>query len=190
MIFSLCSERSWERRQLLDSGALWSRPYRLQTQQAHECLYIASHPSASLHCSLSLPLSAFSGGLLYAIFKELFFSSSPNIIYGKALGKCRTHPEVSFLMIVLGRRCASLLKPMLSCFSVFRSHSLMHFDPGTVSYIHFSVVLSAPASSGLRHPSYKTILNQNVAKRVESWQRLHLGHYIVYRIQGILCGPQ
>uniref|UniRef100_A0A8C6I095 Mitochondrial import inner membrane translocase subunit Tim21 n=1 Tax=Mus spicilegus TaxID=10103 RepID=A0A8C6I095_MUSSI len=34
------------------------------------------------------------GGLLYAIFKELFFSSSPNIIYGKALGKCRTHPEV------------------------------------------------------------------------------------------------
>eukprot|EP00072_Mus_musculus_P049422 XP_006526587.1 PREDICTED: mitochondrial import inner membrane translocase subunit Tim21 isoform X2 [Mus musculus] len=33
------------------------------------------------------------GGLLYAIFKELFFSSSPNIIYGKALGKCRTHPE-------------------------------------------------------------------------------------------------
>ena len=35
------------------------------------------------------------GGLLYTIFKELFFfSSSPNIIYGKALGKCRTHPEV------------------------------------------------------------------------------------------------
>ncbi|XP_051019837.1 mitochondrial import inner membrane translocase subunit Tim21 [Acomys russatus] len=34
------------------------------------------------------------GGLLYTIFKELFFSSSPNIIYGKALGKCRAHPEV------------------------------------------------------------------------------------------------
>ncbi|KAL1765975.1 mitochondrial import inner membrane translocase subunit Tim21 [Sigmodon hispidus] len=34
------------------------------------------------------------GGLLYTIFKELFSSSSPNIIYGKALGKCRTHPEV------------------------------------------------------------------------------------------------
>lgn len=34
------------------------------------------------------------GGLLYTIFKELFSSSSPNIIYGKALQKCRTHPEV------------------------------------------------------------------------------------------------
>ncbi|CAH7083672.1 mitochondrial import inner membrane translocase subunit Tim21 [Phodopus roborovskii] len=34
------------------------------------------------------------GGLLYTIFKELFSSSSPNIIYGKALEKCRTHPEV------------------------------------------------------------------------------------------------
>lgn len=34
------------------------------------------------------------GGLLYTIFTELFSSSSPNIIYGKALGKCRTHPEV------------------------------------------------------------------------------------------------
>ncbi|XP_034373601.1 mitochondrial import inner membrane translocase subunit Tim21 [Arvicanthis niloticus] len=34
------------------------------------------------------------GGLLYTIFKELFSSSSPNIIYGKALGKCRSHPEV------------------------------------------------------------------------------------------------
>uniref|UniRef100_A0A250XX27 Mitochondrial import inner membrane translocase subunit Tim21 n=1 Tax=Castor canadensis TaxID=51338 RepID=A0A250XX27_CASCN len=34
------------------------------------------------------------GGLLYTIFKELFSSSSPNKIYGKALEKCRTHPEV------------------------------------------------------------------------------------------------
>lgn len=34
------------------------------------------------------------GGLLYTIFKELFSSSSPNIIYGNALGKCRSHPEV------------------------------------------------------------------------------------------------
>ncbi|XP_021070448.1 mitochondrial import inner membrane translocase subunit Tim21 [Mus pahari] len=38
--------------------------------------------------------ASIAGGLLYTIFKELFFSSSPNIIYGKALGKCRTHPEV------------------------------------------------------------------------------------------------
>ncbi|XP_063087515.1 mitochondrial import inner membrane translocase subunit Tim21 isoform X2 [Cavia porcellus] len=34
------------------------------------------------------------GGLFYVIFKELFSSSSPSIIYGKALEKCRTHPEV------------------------------------------------------------------------------------------------
>lgn len=34
------------------------------------------------------------GGLLYTVFKELFSSSSPNIIYGKALGKCRANPEV------------------------------------------------------------------------------------------------
>ncbi|KAM5222388.1 mitochondrial import inner membrane translocase subunit Tim21 [Ctenodactylus gundi] len=34
------------------------------------------------------------GGLFYAVFKELFSSSSPNQIYGKSLEKCRTHPEV------------------------------------------------------------------------------------------------
>lgn len=34
------------------------------------------------------------GGLFYTIFKELFSSSSPSKIYGKALEKCRAHPEV------------------------------------------------------------------------------------------------
>uniref|UniRef100_A0A4X2LL23 Mitochondrial import inner membrane translocase subunit Tim21 n=1 Tax=Vombatus ursinus TaxID=29139 RepID=A0A4X2LL23_VOMUR len=34
------------------------------------------------------------GGLFYVIFQELFSSSSPNKIYGKALEKCRSHPEV------------------------------------------------------------------------------------------------
>ncbi|MBZ3890364.1 Mitochondrial import inner membrane translocase subunit Tim21 [Sciurus carolinensis] len=34
------------------------------------------------------------GGLFYAIFKELFSSSSPSKVYGKALEKCRSHPEV------------------------------------------------------------------------------------------------
>uniref|UniRef100_A0A5F9C567 Mitochondrial import inner membrane translocase subunit Tim21 n=1 Tax=Oryctolagus cuniculus TaxID=9986 RepID=A0A5F9C567_RABIT len=34
------------------------------------------------------------GGLFYTIFKELFSASSPNKIYGKALEKCRSHPEV------------------------------------------------------------------------------------------------
>ncbi|NXF91859.1 TIM21 translocase, partial [Eubucco bourcierii] len=34
------------------------------------------------------------GGLFYVIFKELFSSSSPSKIYGHALEKCRSHPEV------------------------------------------------------------------------------------------------
>ncbi|NXN91213.1 TIM21 translocase, partial [Rhinopomastus cyanomelas] len=34
------------------------------------------------------------GGLFYVIFKELFSSSSPSKIYGDALDKCRSHPEV------------------------------------------------------------------------------------------------
>ncbi|KAK7118255.1 hypothetical protein R3I94_021926 [Phoxinus phoxinus] len=34
------------------------------------------------------------GGLLYVVFQELFSSSSPSKIYGKAFEKCRTHPEV------------------------------------------------------------------------------------------------
>ncbi|KAJ8413445.1 hypothetical protein AAFF_G00094410 [Aldrovandia affinis] len=34
------------------------------------------------------------GGLLYLVFKELFSSSSPSKIYGKALNKCRANPEV------------------------------------------------------------------------------------------------
>jgi len=36
------------------------------------------------------------GGLFYVIFKELFSSSSPSKIYGDALEKCRSHPEVGF----------------------------------------------------------------------------------------------
>ncbi|NXF40419.1 TIM21 translocase, partial [Nyctibius bracteatus] len=34
------------------------------------------------------------GGLFYVIFKELFSSSSPSKIYGDALEKCRSHPEI------------------------------------------------------------------------------------------------
>uniref|UniRef100_A0A7N4NIG4 Mitochondrial import inner membrane translocase subunit Tim21 n=1 Tax=Sarcophilus harrisii TaxID=9305 RepID=A0A7N4NIG4_SARHA len=34
------------------------------------------------------------GGLFYVIFKELFSASSPNKIFGRALEKCRCHPEV------------------------------------------------------------------------------------------------
>ncbi|XP_037594068.1 mitochondrial import inner membrane translocase subunit Tim21 isoform X2 [Cebus imitator] len=39
-------------------------------------------------------LTAQKGGLFYTIFKELFSSSSPSKIYGRALDKCRSHPEV------------------------------------------------------------------------------------------------
>uniref|UniRef100_A0A8C5M492 Mitochondrial import inner membrane translocase subunit Tim21 n=1 Tax=Leptobrachium leishanense TaxID=445787 RepID=A0A8C5M492_9ANUR len=34
------------------------------------------------------------GGLFYVVFQELFSSSSPSKIYGDALEKCRSHPEV------------------------------------------------------------------------------------------------
>ncbi|XP_028289011.1 mitochondrial import inner membrane translocase subunit Tim21 [Parambassis ranga] len=34
------------------------------------------------------------GGLLYVVFQELFSSSSPNKVYGKAFDKVRSHPEV------------------------------------------------------------------------------------------------
>ncbi|KAM6318407.1 mitochondrial import inner membrane translocase subunit Tim21 [Aegotheles albertisi] len=34
------------------------------------------------------------GGLFYVIFKELFSPSSPSKIYGDALEKCRSHPEI------------------------------------------------------------------------------------------------
>lgn len=35
-----------------------------------------------------------SGGLLYVVFQELFSSSSPNKIYGKAFKKVQLDPEV------------------------------------------------------------------------------------------------
>ncbi|XP_062841825.1 mitochondrial import inner membrane translocase subunit Tim21-like [Trichomycterus rosablanca] len=34
------------------------------------------------------------GGLLYVVFQELFSSSSPSKLYGKAFNKCKSHPEV------------------------------------------------------------------------------------------------
>ncbi|KAM9055397.1 mitochondrial import inner membrane translocase subunit Tim21 isoform 2-T2 [Megaptera novaeangliae] len=61
------SERSWKRFYLFNSGAYWNHHYRLKNTAS---------------------------GLFYTIFRELFSSSSPNKIYGKALEKCRLHPEV------------------------------------------------------------------------------------------------
>lgn len=34
------------------------------------------------------------GGLLYVVFQELFSTSSPNKVYGKAFDKVKSHPEV------------------------------------------------------------------------------------------------
>ncbi|XP_041824966.1 mitochondrial import inner membrane translocase subunit Tim21 [Melanotaenia boesemani] len=34
------------------------------------------------------------GGLLYVVFQELFSSSSPNKVYGRAFDKVKSHPEV------------------------------------------------------------------------------------------------
>ncbi|EAW66540.1 chromosome 18 open reading frame 55, isoform CRA_a [Homo sapiens] len=61
------SERSRKRFYLFNSGAFWNQHYRLQKTAS---------------------------GLFYTIFKELFSSSSPSKIYGRALEKCRSHPEV------------------------------------------------------------------------------------------------
>lgn len=44
-------------------------------------------------CSLCVVVCV-SGGLLYVVFQELFSSSSPNKIYGKAFNKVRLDPEV------------------------------------------------------------------------------------------------
>ncbi|XP_070784061.1 mitochondrial import inner membrane translocase subunit Tim21 isoform X2 [Enoplosus armatus] len=40
------------------------------------------------------PSAAQKGGLLYVVFQELFSSSSPNKVYGKAFNKVKLHPEV------------------------------------------------------------------------------------------------
>ncbi|XP_074998282.1 mitochondrial import inner membrane translocase subunit Tim21 isoform X2 [Calonectris borealis] len=53
------------------------------------------HVSVQRHRREETLLSAAQrGGLFYVIFKELFSSSSPSKIYGDALEKCRSHPEI------------------------------------------------------------------------------------------------
>ena len=41
------------------------------------------------------------GGLLYVVFQELFSTSSPNKVYGKAFDKLKSNPEVSQSVFVL-----------------------------------------------------------------------------------------
>uniref|UniRef100_A0AAQ5Z224 Mitochondrial import inner membrane translocase subunit Tim21 n=1 Tax=Amphiprion ocellaris TaxID=80972 RepID=A0AAQ5Z224_AMPOC len=40
------------------------------------------------------PSATQKGGLLYVVFQELFSSTSPNKVYGKAFDKVKSHPEV------------------------------------------------------------------------------------------------
>lgn len=109
LVFSRYSERSWKRLHLLGRGADWNRCHRLQTQQVSQPRIALSLTVRLAPALLDLPFLWLSGGLFYAVFKELFSSSSPNKIYGKALEKCRTHPEVSrqdwvAQTLILGRK--------------------------------------------------------------------------------------
>ncbi|XP_025920101.1 mitochondrial import inner membrane translocase subunit Tim21 isoform X2 [Apteryx rowi] len=65
------------------------------------CLRAGRSGDDSKHVSMqrdqkeeTLLSAAQKGGLFYVIFKELFSSSSPSKIYGDALEKCRSHPEI------------------------------------------------------------------------------------------------
>lgn len=51
------------------------------------------HTSFITHMSTEMCVCVL-GGLLYVVFQELFSSSSPNKVYGKAFDKVRSHPEV------------------------------------------------------------------------------------------------
>ncbi|XP_056157819.1 mitochondrial import inner membrane translocase subunit Tim21-like isoform X2 [Lampris incognitus] len=53
-----------------------------------------SGPAAVSRYQSGTPSTAQKGGLLYVVFQELFSSSSPNKVYGKAFNKVKSHPEV------------------------------------------------------------------------------------------------
>ncbi|KAG8504378.1 Mitochondrial import inner membrane translocase subunit Tim21 [Galemys pyrenaicus] len=84
-------ERSWTRPHLLGSGAHWNQHYRLKRSKYNTPAKFFDLPFVSVSLCF---IFSFLCGLFYAIFKELFSSSSPNKIYGKALDMCRVHPEV------------------------------------------------------------------------------------------------
>lgn len=68
----------------------------------------------SLHFITMDTFSFLTGGLLYVIFQELFSSSSPSKIYGKAFNKCKTHPEVrvslsNLTVALLTKVCGQLI---------------------------------------------------------------------------------
>lgn len=95
LVFSLYSERSRKRFYLFNSGAFWNQHYRLQKTASISPWMSFQLAFFCCPCFASSLFSVISGGLFYTIFKELFSSSSPSKIYGRALEKCRSHPEVS-----------------------------------------------------------------------------------------------
>ncbi|XP_068419359.1 mitochondrial import inner membrane translocase subunit Tim21 isoform X2 [Eschrichtius robustus] len=70
---------------------VWTQGQSLQRAKEDGSKQVSAHRSQSGETAIS---TSQKGGLFYTIFRELFSSSSPNKIYGKALEKCRLHPEV------------------------------------------------------------------------------------------------
>lgn len=93
IIINVCisnSEAGWQRFHISDCGACWTWSYRWK--KLHENPAVPGY----LRLARSInPLMCFlTGGLLYVVFQELFSSSSPSKIYGKAFKKCKAHAEV------------------------------------------------------------------------------------------------
>ncbi|KAJ7421338.1 hypothetical protein WISP_43275 [Willisornis vidua] len=87
VLVATLSDSSWDTTGLLGHLAhCWLMFTRLLTSNPRS---FSSEPFSSQSAS-----SPAWGGLFYVIFKELFSSSSPNKVYGDALEKCRSHPEV------------------------------------------------------------------------------------------------
>ncbi|XP_073646917.1 mitochondrial import inner membrane translocase subunit Tim21 isoform X2 [Tursiops truncatus] len=70
---------------------IWTQGQSPQRAKEDGSKQVSVHRSQSGKTAIS---TSQKGGLFYTIFRELFSSSSPNKIYGKALEKCRLNPEV------------------------------------------------------------------------------------------------
>uniref|UniRef100_A0A8C9Q9Q3 Mitochondrial import inner membrane translocase subunit Tim21 n=1 Tax=Spermophilus dauricus TaxID=99837 RepID=A0A8C9Q9Q3_SPEDA len=125
------------------------------------------------------------GGLFYTIFRELFSSSSPSKVYGKALEKCRSHPEVSSLM--RGRTCGGdshLILNMLLILGFFSSlfellDSFQHHSLGIKPHI-LNVIQSVRTFFTLKPRSVRGMFRHCLCSFVNEVEQLppaHLGHY-------------
>uniref|UniRef100_A0AC11BZZ6 Translocase of inner mitochondrial membrane 21 n=1 Tax=Ovis aries TaxID=9940 RepID=A0AC11BZZ6_SHEEP len=75
----------------VNQRSIWTQGRSPQSAKEDGSKQVSVHRSQGGETVLS---TSQKGGLFYTIFRELFSSSSPNKIYGKALEKCRSHPEV------------------------------------------------------------------------------------------------